>query len=176
MRLPELHLDFIRRRRPGGLWFTLGLLLLILGLALSLERVWRFTQVNAEVAAAEGRLVSLERKSRQLAKSKVLVVDPLLLAAPPALRQLNLPWDRLLLELELAGDDNIAILGIEPDPAKALVRINGEGKSVDQVLAYVERLSGTVSLKRPQLQVEEGRMVEGQKVVGFSILADWVLP
>lgn len=176
MSLPELHLDFIRRRRTRGPWFVLGVVLLLAGLALAAERVARFGQINAEVAGAQGRLESLERKSRHQAKSKVMVVDPLVLAAPTALKQLNLPWDRLLLELEQAGDDSIAILAIEPDPAKALVRINGEGKSVAQVLAYVERLGGTLSLKRPQLQVEEGRVVDGQKVVGFSILADWVLP
>lgn len=172
--MAPLFLDFARKRPPFAGLAWLGLALLCLGLALAVDRVWQFMSVNAELAVAESRLTRVNKRPAHQARA--LAPDPLALAAAPALRQINLPWDQLLLELEGAANDSVALLAMEPDPAKRQVRLVGEGRTIADVLAYVERLGGCVSLRQPQLQIEEARLSEGQKVLGFTIIAEWVLP
>jgi hypothetical protein len=57
-----------------------------------------------------------------------------------AIAQLNLPWRDLLDALETATSANVALLSIEPDSKKQLVKGMAETKTSSDMISYIERL------------------------------------
>jgi hypothetical protein len=87
-------------------------------------------------------------------------------------RQLTLPWEQLFEAVESAGSKHIALLALEPDTEKKLVKINGEARDLAVLLNYITRLEkqevfGPVYLQSHQVQ-------QGSETsVRFSLLAVW---
>ncbi len=59
------------------------------------------------------------------------------------LRQLSLPWNALFKAVEASGGQSIALLSLEPDLQKGMVKISGEAKDLEALLNYVRQLSDT---------------------------------
>lgn len=57
-----------------------------------------------------------------------------------AIRQLNLPWERLFAEVEKRLDNQLALLALEPDAANRVLRIYAETGSTTEMLAFVRAL------------------------------------
>lgn len=169
-----LQLDWLHpgQRRRGWQWLGAGIL--CLGLAAAGLEVSALLEANAGIASAQDSLQHLRSRSA-LARASVgsEAAGQGEAAAEGALQRLALPWNRLLLELEAARGEDVALLSLETDAAKGSVRLMGEAKSLADVLAYVERLGGTVSLATPQLLSQENRQSDGQPVVAFVIEARW---
>ncbi len=60
-------------------------------------------------------------------------------AVNKAIAQLNLPWGALLDAVEAASSSTIAVLSLEPDAKKRLLRGSAEAKTSDDLIAYLER-------------------------------------
>jgi len=93
--------------------------------------------------------------------------------ADAVLDALYLPWDDLFVTLEKADSKDLGLLGLTPDPRSHSVRISGEAKTVDEVLAYMKRLSQQPLLTQVNLMsygtVERG----GVELVQFVVGARW---
>jgi hypothetical protein len=90
--------------------------------------------------------------------------------------QLGTPWTPLLAELESASHDSasdIALLSVEPDESKHLVRVTGESRDLSRVLAYVGRLQSSTLLRYPMLESHEVRSDDPQRPVRFALSAEW---
>ncbi|MBT9520763.1 MAG: PilN domain-containing protein [Dechloromonas sp.] len=57
-----------------------------------------------------------------------------------AIMQLNLPWSQFLTAIEKNLSSNVALLGIDPNAERQIVRIEGEAKTAGDMIDFVEQL------------------------------------
>ena len=91
-------------------------------------------------------------------------------------RELAVPWTALLSELEAASKDEsakVALLQVEPDAAKHVVRITAEARTLPDALAYLSRLQQSKVLKYPMLESHERRKDDPEHPVRVKLAADW---
>lgn len=91
-------------------------------------------------------------------------------------RELQVPWTLLLTELEAASQDRaakVALLQVEPDPAKHLVRITAEARTLPDALDYLSRLQQSKVLKYPMLDSHERRKDDPEHPVRVKLSAEW---
>jgi hypothetical protein len=84
-----------------------------------------------------------------------------------------MPWERLFGALESAASDQVALLGLEPDPKTGTVLISGESKDYLAALSYVLNLSQAEALERVQLVRHELKSNDPQGAVSFAVSAAW---
>lgn len=167
MRPLPLQLDWLHGGQGRRGWQWLGAGVLCLGLAAGAYEISSLLDTSAGIAGAEDKLRDLRGRSAATGAGSGT-------GEGVAQQALALPWNRLLLELETAGGEDVALSSLETDAVKGSVRLMGEAKSLADVLAYVARLGAGASLVEPQLLSQESRQSDGQTVVAFAIEARWI--
>ena len=175
MGLPALALDFKRTPRP---WAWIGVLLLVIGAAWLVQVLNTERALSGQIDLAEARQASMTRHGKM--KPAQPPLDPLALQqqiqqANAILQQLALPWNALFQTLEATRDKDIALLSIQPDAAKHRVRIGGEAKSLETLLAYIARLEQGRVLNHVYLTSHEVRTQDAEQPVRFTLVANWVV-
>jgi Tfp pilus assembly protein PilN len=104
------------------------------------------------------------------------VGEPEAAAVNGAISQLNLPWRALHDAVRAATPSNIALLALEPDAKKRVLRITAEAKNSDDMLAYVAALGqvtlfGTVTLVRHEILEQDPN-----RPLRFQLDAAWGAP
>lgn len=138
-----------------------------------------YRKLNEQAAQWEAKADRIKRASQlqvQVVHTDVRAPMDLALEVKHAngvLRQLSLPWEDLFQAVESAGGKEIALLALEPDMEKRLVKISGEAKNIAAMLDYIKRLEdrsifGTVYLQSHQVQQQNP-----DKPVRFALLAAW---
>jgi hypothetical protein len=89
---------------------------------------------------------------------------------------LLLPWRDLFSALESASHNDVALLAIEPDHKKHLVRITAEAKNFDILIGYLKQLGNAPQLKFVRLLRYEVRGDDPQHPLRFIVEASWRLP
>ena len=174
---PRLHLDFVRPRAPRT-W--LGAALLAAGVVAALVALVDYKRLADEVTGLETRIADTQRMARrELPRLRQVALDPKALAdevrnANVVLAQLTIPWEALFREIEAAGDPGIALLSIQPDATARAVRIAGEARRFEDVLAYVGRLGQREAFADVFLTNHELRQGGAQRPVAFGVIARWV--
>jgi Tfp pilus assembly protein PilN len=174
---PRLHLDFVRPRAPRT-WLGAGLL--AAGALAAVATLLEYRALAAESARLEARIVDTQRMARrELPRLRQAALDPKALAdevrnANTVLAQLTIPWDALFREIEAAGDKSVTLLSIQPDAGTRALRITGEGRRFEDVLAYIGRLEGRPALANVFLASHELRQGGAQRPVAFALVAQWV--
>jgi len=99
-------------------------------------------------------------------------------AVNAAVLQLNLPWRALHDAIGAATPASVALLALEPDARKHLVRITAEAKGSDAMIAYVEALQKQDWFTTVALTHHEINEVDPNRPIRFQIEAQWagVLP
>jgi hypothetical protein len=154
-----------RPRTPGVLLFTMGLLACA---ALGYD----FQNRLAERDGLEDRLSATARPHRTASPSESRDAA----AAAAIEKQLWVPWSSLLAELESASQDvssTVSLLQVEPDPAKHIVRITAEARTLPDALAYLERLQKSSMLRYPMLDSHELRKDDPQHPIRVKLSAEW---
>ncbi|MDP1928218.1 MAG: hypothetical protein Q8K62_06865 [Thiobacillus sp.] len=172
-----LHLDYQRNNNPVP-WLGLG----VLGAALAVIALMgiHYQSINHRIAVWERKADRIE----QLSSHRALASRPLTEQAASAqmleakqanqvLRQLSLPWNDLFTAVDAAGGQTIALLSLEPDIQKGMVKISGEAKDLDALLGYVKRLSTHAVFDRVSLQNHQIQQTDPEKPLRFSLLAHW---
>ena len=72
-----------------------------------------------------------------------------------------------------AASDQVALLGIQPDPKSGTVMISGDSKDYLAALSYVLNLSRTDALERVQLVRHDVKANDPQSPVAFAVSAGW---
>ena len=164
--MQRLELDFRRGRAPSP-W--VGRVLLAVAVAFA-----------ADVALSYRH----ERDSLEVLKSRIAATQPRNAPAPAVsadevasvretVERIGMPWDRLFAALESAASEDIALLGIEPDPKAGTVLISGNGKDYLAALSYVLNLGREEALRDVQLVRHEAASAGAQGPVSFAISAAW---
>ncbi|HEX7906612.1 MAG TPA: hypothetical protein VF534_00780 [Paraburkholderia sp.] len=170
----RLDLDFSRRRAlpPVG-----GMVLLCLAAVLLLASGVRLWHVHAVNERAEAQLDALRQ---QTMTSRHVVKAPLTPAAKLAekqsqsvLRELTVPWQDLFSIVEDYPDHDVALIGIDQNPAQSQIRITAEAKNFDAMIAYLKYLQGSVLLREAVLNDHLIETNVPGKPVRFQITAVW---
>jgi len=91
-------------------------------------------------------------------------------------RELGIPWTRLLAELEAASKTSastVSLLHVEPDPTKQTVRITAEVRALPDALAYLRRLQKSEVLRYPMLESHERRKDDPEHPLVIKLSAEW---
>jgi Tfp pilus assembly protein PilN len=173
MRIPPLQLDFKQAPRS---WSVLGVLLLVAGAAWLAYAANEARAVTAQIDLAEARMEGLAKRGKvpAMAPLDAQALQQEVRQANAILQQLTLPWNALFQVLETTSEKQIALLAIQPDATKHLLRLNGEAKNFDALLAYIARLEQSKVLDHVYLTSHEVRSQDAEKPVRFSLVANWV--
>ena len=135
--MKKLGLDFVRR--PRSPWP--GRVLLVLALGLSVETALPYKDARRRPPGE----AALERTQPRAAPGRKVPAEELA-AVRETVERLGMPWSRLFGALESAASDQVALLGIEPDPKAGTVVISGDSKDYLAALSYVLNLSRAQAL------------------------------
>jgi Tfp pilus assembly protein PilN len=86
---------------------------------------------------------------------------------------MGLPWDMLFQTMESANNDNIALLGIDPDSKKGQIKISGEAKDFDALLGYIRTLQKNNFFTEVSLQHHQVQELDPDKPIRFTLDASW---
>ena len=172
--MDALKLDFLsdgRKRWPGYLALTVGLSAILLV-------AWRYQDENRKVFQLEKLVASV--RSERLSRLAPLPVEKNseqtaleTAQAKAIILELNLPWKDLFEAIESYRKDDIAVLSIEPDAQKGLVRINVEAKSLDSVTAYMIYLQKIPLFRDVELVSHQIQEQDPQQPVRLMLQASW---
>jgi Tfp pilus assembly protein PilN len=169
-----LRLDYQRPMRPFP-WA--GTVLLAAALAVAGVLGARYAALEGELEEVEARAAALERAGRAAA-APASPRDAQALAqeikqADEVLRQLALPWESLFRAVEACDGQDVALLALEPDAAKAMVKLSGEAKNFQAVLDYVRRLEAQPVFRHADLQSHQLQQQDRERPMRFVVLAGW---
>lgn len=145
--MKQLDIDFVER----PLWLLpvttrQRRILIGIGVAVGLAAmavVWQWHQLDQQLddtmqAIAQARLEIVARTPPP--PTPLLLSEQQIVAINSAIGQLNTPWSALLDGFERVASDEIALLQIEPDHRRRLVKGVAETKDHQRMLNYLERL------------------------------------
>ena len=174
MAAPILTLDF---KRDPFLRRSMGALLLLGGACAGIVVALAYAEADQALLQVRQQTAELRQESAPGAEQKS-TMDVTQLAAEikhanDIIRQLNLPWDKLFLALESTPNNQVALLGIQPDARKQLIHISGEAKNLETILDYLAQLRGQETLAQIALSSHEIKMQDPDQPVRFSLSAKW---
>jgi Tfp pilus assembly protein PilN len=171
--MQALSLDYERKPSRGS---RPGLLLLLLGVVAVLIVADLAVEVSREKAESEAALSRTDRKRAPVVRDSER--DPKRTAeemkiADSIAGRLTLPWADLFDALEASSNNTVALLALEPDLPKRVLRITAEAKNKADMLAYVGRLSEDSRLLNVHLMDHQLQAQTPGEPVRFSIQASW---
>ena len=171
---PGLRRTLFHAPRPTWALVLVGLTLC----AVALVHAIGYREAREEVGALQAALQARTAAPvvQPVAQRGVKVSEAQAMAVNAAIMQLNLPWRALHDAVRSATPANVALLALEPDAKKRVLRISAETKNSDDMLAYVEALGreewfGAVTLVRHEV-VEQ----DPNRPLRFQIDAGWGTP
>ena len=171
-----LQLDYFATRAAS----PFATILLIVGLALATVALLEYRAVRGELSDQESRAVELRKSDKRSAAVAAQAPRDSEAAAQEvkraqaALQRLALRWDALFVALESARADGVALLAIEPDPGKNVVKLTAEAKSAEDMLGYVERLQAAEGLADVSLANHQIKTSDPLQPLRFAVVAAWV--
>lgn len=168
-----MRLDFAATE-SGASWS--GLLMLLAGVAAAVLIVADYQQILAGAARLEAELgrFNAPKRGAQAGARDTRRQDELVARSNEVAQELARRWDRVFLALESARAPDVALLAIEPDPRKGVLRVTAEAKEKNAMLDYVGRLQAAQSLQRVVLESHEVLSQVPEKPVRFVVSASWV--
>ena len=168
-----LQLDFLQATRPPR-WLGHALLGagILAGLMVAGE-YWRLSDEHAQLETQRIEMSKLLRREKPRLQQPM--GDPNLVAkeldhARLILTELSRPWDQMFTELEGAASAHVALLGVQPSSSGDTIRLRGEARNYEDLLAYIERLENTARLGQVLLVSHEEQQSGG---IRFSLVARW---
>ncbi len=129
-----------------------------------------YSDAHSALQAGESSIAQGQMRSRATARS---VPAEELAAVRETVERLSMPWGTLFAALESSASEDVALLGIEPDPKAGTVLISGDSKDYLAALAYVLNLSRGGTLTGVQLVRHEAKPNDPQAPVSFAVSAAW---
>ena len=128
---------------------------------------------NREAALLHVRVKLSERSDSKPAVKKSTISDAQAHAVDGAIAQLNLPWRDAFDAIEAATPKSIALLALDPDAAREIMRGVAEAKSSDDMIAYIEQLKKQEFFDVVLLSKHEINEQDPNKPLRFQFEAHW---
>lgn len=178
--MKPIHIDFaphsLRRalRRTSPIIWLTGCAGLILCASAAVTAVTLIQQQGIRGTELQHTQAQLAQRAARKPVPKTLTVsEAQATAVNNAVAQLNLPWRDVLDAVETATPPTIALLALEPDAAKHLVRGAAEAKTSDTMIAYVEQLKQQAFFASVVLTKYEINEQDPNKPIRFQFEAQW---
>ena len=174
-----LSLDYRRNDNPSQ--HRLGVAVLVLALAACALLGLYYRKIAGEDARLAALVAKIDHKlhpansAAKLSPAKAQQAGAEIKAANEVMLQLNLPWGEMFAALEGANNNGIALLGIEPDARKGLVRVSGEAKTFEALFAYIRRLQESKSMSAVYLKHHQIQEQDPDRPIRFTLDASWTL-
>jgi Tfp pilus assembly protein PilN len=107
--------------------------------------------------------------------NKTNITDERASAVNTAIAQLNLPWSDVLNAMESATPATVALLSLEPDAGRNLVKGIAEAKDHEVMLRYIELLKKEDFFSSVFLRTHEINQLDSNKPVRFQFEAHWLV-
>jgi hypothetical protein len=163
--MKRIDIDFARTRaRAGWLW-------LLAGLVVAGGQWWFYQRA---VAARDQALAMHD--ARQAGSASATKPPPSLpgdATAEKARANLAVRWDVLFDALESATHKNVALLDVQPDGAKGMIKLAAEARNEDAMFAYLYQLSRQPGVTNVVLKSQTLQTADPQQPVRFSLTAQW---
>jgi hypothetical protein len=162
-----LELDYVafprRARWPG-------IAVLALSLAVAAGVVGRYRDARAELAALEAAhgLIDVDRAVKSIPRERL---DEEAKMVNEVVRQLGLPWARMIAAVEKASTGDVVVLQLQPEAQQRLLRLTAEAKSREAMLRYVRRLGEDRSLGDVYLVRHEVKLDQPGRPIQFAVQA-----
>ena len=170
--MPALWLDY-QQERPfpwaGPVLLALALVALILAFSY-------YRELEDKADTWEKKLELIERGQGLRTPAGGRGAEGLALEVKRAnevLRQLTLPWEDLLQAVEAAAGKKVALLALEPDTERHVVKISGEARDFGAVLNYITQLEAQEVFGPVYLQSHQVQQRDPERPVRFSLIAVW---
>jgi hypothetical protein len=160
--MKRLHIDFVATplwrlpvaARARQILIGLAALALLAGAAIA----WQWRQLEQQIAATTE---AIARARHAIVQHTPPPRSPLLLSAQQiaavnhAIGQLNIPWPAVLDGFESVATADVALLQIEPDPRRRLVKGVAEAKNHQRMLAYLAALGAAAPFTGAMVSKQE---------------------
>jgi hypothetical protein len=160
----RLELDFTQATpKRGWIWLLAGLA--------AAGIFW--LQYQDSVQARDNARSQYERKLQESGKK----MRPAVIKEDAELgrvrTQLSMHWGRLLDAIEGATQGSIALLDINPDAGKGIVKLLAEARNEDAMFAYIHKLSLQPGMTQVVLQSHELQVNDPQQPIRFNLTVRW---
>ena len=170
MKMQALRLDYVADGRSS----RTGMAILFSGILVLSGAAWHYIDVVRRADYQEAILSGVRHVSRKPEKIDGARLVSSLKSANEVTEALNRPWNALFVSFESVPHQDVAILAIDPDVRKKVVRIAGEAKSLDALLVYLANLQKSSPFRNVAMQSHQVRNQDPEKPVRFMIQAKWV--
>lgn len=178
-----MQIDFAPRSLRRSLFHLhpAWLALAVLGLALCAGAALGGWKLVEQQRARDQQLRHLQQRRAALSAAPASVPQSAIPEAQAAfvngaVMQLNLPWRALQDAVAAATPRNVALVALEPDPRKLLLKITAETKNSDDMVAYIELLKQQELFRAVLLTRHEINDGDPNRPLRFQLEASWVAP
>jgi hypothetical protein len=169
----QVRIDF-SGAGPAPSGWTLALL--TVGIVLCIASTWRISDLSVREARA---IADIDRARAKVAARQQ--GEPVRFSMPGAqvaainnaVIQLNLPWQAIFESLETIKPKNIALLGLEPDGKKRVLRILAEAKQADDMLDFVRLIREQPQFADAVLLKHDTNIQDPNRPLRFLVEASW---
>jgi Tfp pilus assembly protein PilN len=127
---------------------------------------------HEELRSKQAKL--LQRLPAPPAAPRRVAPEPQTRAVNQAVSQLNLPWHNLLNALEDGTPNTIALLSIEPDVKKQMLKGVAEAQDSDAMLDFITQLKKQTFFDQVNLSKHEINEQDPNKPLRFQFEARWI--
>ncbi|CDG84580.1 putative uncharacterized protein [Janthinobacterium agaricidamnosum NBRC 102515 = DSM 9628] len=137
-----------------------------------------FEQRQQRLAAIEraAQRQAIQSQPKQAAKSAVQIPEAQAVFVNAAVLQLNLPWRDLQEAVAAATPPAVALLALEPDARKRVLKISAEARNSDDMIAYIQQLKEQELFSGVQLVRHEISQLDPNRPIRFQVEAGWSAP
>lgn len=148
------------------------------GIALCAGGIWLAVQMAEQRAAREQQVERLTARQAALSRAPapvaaVAIPETQAAAVNAAILQLNVPWRQLEDAVAAATPANIALLALDPDAKKRVLKITAEARSSDDMVGYVQVLKQQEFFTGAALARHEIGEQDGNRAIRFQVEAQW---
>lgn len=133
------------------------------------EQAWMLAQGRHEQMQARGQA---DRPQRAVAPPDATTLASIR-RANAVIDQLAVPWGELFDAIEAADARGLGLLSLTPNARDRSLRLAGEARSMEELLAYVQRMAAQPALRQVHLLGYGTVMRDGVPVVSFNLAATW---
>ncbi|WP_028100354.1 hypothetical protein [Pseudoduganella violaceinigra] len=150
---------------------ALGALLLLAGAAVGMQAARQQAARDATLQAQQRKQAAAVRAPER--KPETAIPEVQAAAVNAAILQLNLPWRQLQDAVAAANLPTVALLALDPDPRKQILKITAEAKNSDDMVGYIEQLKQQEFFTGAALLRHEVNDQDPNRPLRFQVEVQW---